>query len=315
MNNIDINPKILASEAAEILDTSIQNIHKKIKEMNLKTNKAQNRVYFGHSASRKLFNFHFNSKIYSFQLVKGGVGKTVISLMFSIKSALLGAKVLLIEVDQQSNLTRTFKIDASDKPVMIDIITQKIPIEEALFPIIDGLDFIPSRVDNALLDNTLLLGKYPLDKVLLSLLEPLKEKYDAIIIDCPPSIGAAVTAVALTSDIIILPINPTDYSIAGLELTYRELMDLFNTYGKNIETKILFNKYDGRTSLSFNTLSQLIKHPVFGPKMIQTYIRTSQAIENCVLKGKTIFDTIRNTSEKEDFTAITKELLGVANNA
>jgi chromosome partitioning protein len=311
MNNIPINPKMLASEAAEILDTSIQNVHKKLKQMNLKTNKAQNRIYFGHHVSRKLFNFSFNPKIYSFQLVKGGVGKTVISLMFSIKSALLGAKTLLIEIDQQSNLTRTFKIDASDKPVMIDIITQKIPIDETLLPIIDGLDFLPSRVDNALLDNTLLLGKYPLDKVFSSLLEPLKEKYNAIIIDCPPSIGAAVTSVALTSDIIILPVNPTDYSVAGLELTYRELMELVNTYGKNIEIKILFNKYDGRTTLSFNTLSQLIKQPLFGQKMIQTYIRTNQSIENCLQKGKTIFDTIRNTSEKEDFTAITKELLGV----
>lgn len=310
MNN-SINPKILASEAADILQTSLQNIHKKLKTMNLPTEKSQNRVYFSHYTSRQLFNFNWQSKVFSFQLVKGGVGKTAISLMFAIRSALLGARVALIEIDQQANLTRSFKIDAFDKPIMIDIITNKLKIKDCMINVIDGLDLLPSRVDNALLDNILLLGKHPLDRVLAEMINQIKSDYDIIILDCPPSIGAAVTATALASDIIVMPVNPTDYSVAGLELTFREIKEITERYAKNIEIKVIFNKYDARTSLSFNTISQLIKHPDFGSRMVSSYIRSSQAIENCISNGKTVFDSIRNTPEREDFSTITKELLGI----
>ena len=311
LNNLTLSPKILASEAAGILGTTVQNIHKKIKEKQIKTNKSKNRVYFNHEASKDIFNYSWKPTIYSFQLVKGGVGKTVLSYMFAVQSALLGAKVALIELDQQANLTRSCGINAKKLPVMIDIINEKLNLEDCLVDVIPGLSLLPSRVDNALLDNVLLLGKYPLDKVFISIISKLKFIFDVIIIDCPPSIGAAVTAAALSSDIIVMPVNPTDYSIAGLELTYNEIQEILGKYEKTPDIKILFNKYDGRTTLSFNTISQLIKHPTFGSKMVQSYIRNSQEIENCIAKGKTIFDTIRKTQEKEDFLTVTKELLGV----
>jgi len=305
-----IYPKILASECALILDTSIQNIHKKIKDLKLDVTKSQNRVYFTHTSSKKLLNLKFKKKSFSFLLVKGGVGKTTISFLFAVRSALLGAKVALIEIDQQANLTRSCGINAKELPVIIDVITDKIPINDCLVPVCDGLDLLPSRVDNALLDNHLMMGKYPLDKVFLNFVKELKQKYDIIIFDCPPSVGAGVTAAALASDTIVMPVNPTDYSIAGLDLTYKELNNLFHQYEKTTEMKILFNKYDARTNLSFSTMSELIKHPDYGDKMIQSYIRVNQSIENSLSMGKTIFDFIKNTTEKEDFSLITNELLG-----
>ena len=306
-----ISPKISATEAATILNTTVQNIHKKIKNLNIEKSKTKNRVYFGHSVSKKIFNFQLVPKVFSFQLVKGGVGKTAISYMFSIQSLLLGAKVALIEIDQQANLTRSCGVNAADKPILADIITQKLSFEEAMIPVIDGLDLLPSRVDNALLDNILMLGKHPLDKVLAKPIQKLKKKYDLIVIDCPPSIGASVAAAALASDVIIMPVNPTDYSIAGLELTYNEIKELVNKYEKNPDIKILFNKYDARTTLSFTVMSQLIKHPLFSSKMVQSYIRINQGIENSISKGKTIFDNIKSSPEKEDFLTTTRELLGL----
>ncbi len=115
-----MEPKILIYEAAEILNTTLQNIHLRIKREKLNVKKDNNRVYFTHSTAKELFKFKFPNRVYSFQLVKGGVGKTVISLNFAIRCALLGAKVALIELDQQANLTRTFNINAKNKPVMID---------------------------------------------------------------------------------------------------------------------------------------------------------------------------------------------------
>lgn len=307
---LNLSPKLLAIEAANLLNTSVQNIHKKIKESNLPSDKSQNRVYFGHSTAKQLLNIKFSPKIYSFQLVKGGVGKTAISFNFAARCAVLGAKVALIELDQQANLTRTLRVNASDKPVIIDILKENLTFEEGLIPIIDGLDFMPSRVDNALLDNVLLIEKYPLDKVLATPLNCLKSKYDVIIIDCPPSIGAAVSAAALASDIIVMPVIPTDYAISGLYLTHRELLTLFKRYQINSKIfKILFNQYDSRTSSSFTALSELIKDESIGRLMVKSYIRKAQSIENQIASGKSIFDIIKNLPEKEDFSTMTQELL------
>jgi chromosome partitioning protein len=307
-----LHPKLLAIEVAHMLGTTVQNVHKRIKDGELHSSKSQNRVFFGHKTAKKLLNFNFNSKVYSFQLVKGGVGKTACSFNFAIRAALLGAKVALIELDQQANLTRTFRVDASNKPVLIDIVKENLSLEKCLLPIMDGLDFLPSRVDNALLDNVLLLDKHPLDKVFASPLKLLKKIYDVIIIDCPPSIGASVSAAALASDIIVMPVIPTDYAIAGLQLTYKELNTLFFKYETNAEFKILFNQYDSRTSLSFNALSELIKDEIFGKLMINSYIRKAQSIENHIASGKSIFDTIKDLPEKEDFAVVTQELLEFA---
>jgi chromosome partitioning protein len=306
-----MEPKILVYEAAEMLDTTIQSIHLRIKREKLEVNKNNNRVYFNHSTSKKLLNLKFPNKIYSFQLVKGGVGKSVISLNFAVRCALLGAKVALIELDQQANLTRTFDVDSSNKPVMIDYINESLNIEELLVPIMDGLDFIPSRVDNALLDNHLMLGKHPLDRVFAKPLNYLKKKYDIIVIDCPPSIGASVTAAALASDTIIMPINPSDYAVAGLDLTYKELTDLSRKYEKDIDIKIVFNKYDARTNLSFETMSKIIKHDLYADKLVRAYIRSMQSIENAVSESKSVFDSFKKTPEREDFSVITREILGV----
>ena len=311
MNNNNFNPRILASEAAVILDTSIQNIHKKIKAIGLPTEKKHNRVSFTYSISKELFNFNFVPKVYTTALVKGGVGKTTIALNFAVRSSLLGAKVALIELDQQSNLTKTCNIDAKNKPVMIDVISQSIPIKQALVTVIDGLDLLPSRVDNALLDNLLLLEKHPLDKVFYKLFSSLKNTYDVIVVDCPPSIGAVVSAATLASDIVIMPINPTEYAIAGLDLTYRELLDLCSKFEKNLDMKIIFNKYDARTKLSFNILSEIIQHPIYKDMLLRSNIKNNQSIENAISTGKTIFDTMRSTNEKEDFSLLTDELLGL----
>src|SRR3989338_2276447 len=129
---------MLASEAATYLNISVQAIHKKIRSNNLAVGKSQNRVYFGHSTAKELFKISFTQKIYTFHLVKGGVGKTAMAFLFALRSALYGANVLLIEIDQQANLTRSCGINSSDRPVMIDILTQNIPINDCIVNVLDG---------------------------------------------------------------------------------------------------------------------------------------------------------------------------------
>ena len=301
--------KLTAAEAASYLKITLQALHKKLKVKQLAFEKNQNRIFFGHETAKKLFKLDFKKKIIAFQIVKGGTGKTSIAHAVSIKANLYGAKVLCIDLDQQGNLTQAFKVNPEESPVMIDILKDKLHIEEAIIRISSGLDIIPSRIENAILDNAIILDRLALDHVYKDIITPLKKHYDLIVIDCPPALGQSVAAVTLSSDVIIAPVTPEKFCLSGLKITSQELSNIEKNYHKNIPMKLVLNKFDSRTSLSHEVLSSLIKHPIYGEKLYKTYIRASQEIPNAIAKGISIFDTLKTTTAKEDIDLLTKEIL------
>lgn len=306
-----MNAKMTAADAANFLQISLQAVHKKLKTKNLDFEKTQNRIYFGHKTARKLFESPFKNNVYAFQIVKGGTGKTSLVHAISVRANLYGARVLCIDLDQQANLTEAFKINAENLPVMVDVLKDKIPLEETLVNIGSGIDLIPSRIENAVLDNVIMLDRLPIDLVYKKRLQGLKSKYDLILIDCPPALGQSVAAVAMAADLIVAPVTPEEFSLSGLKVTYQELQNLERNYGIKIPLKLILNKFDTRTSLSHEVLSTLIKHPIFGDKLFKTYIRASQEFPNCIASGTSLFDSLKVTSSKEDIDLLTRELLNI----
>ncbi len=302
-----MEPKMLVTEAAQALGITVQAFHNQIKRKELLHAKSRNRVYFGHSTARELFSFEFQPQIISLQIVKGGTGKTSLCLSVGVRSALYGAKTLLIDLDQQGNLTKACGVHAHDKPIMIELINQDIPIREGIVPVFEGLDILPSRIENALLDSNLMLKRLPLDRVYRDMICPLKQDYDLILIDCPPALGSSVTAATLSSDFVLSPVTPSEFSLEGLEITRREV----NNINKNFKTAVkifpILNEFDVRTSLSHETMGFLISN--YKETLIKSVVRKSQEFENVLFKGNSIFDTLRNTAAKEDIDLLTRELL------
>lgn len=308
-----MDSKMLAIDAANFLNVSVQYIHKLLKTKKLLFNKSQNRVYFKHKTAQQLFKLNINPKVISIQIVKGGTGKTSLAHSIAIRANLYGMKVLCIDLDQQGNLTQAFRINPEKTPVMVDIISENIPIEDSIINITEGLDLLPSRIENAVLDNVLMLKRLPLDRVYKEKFDKLKltRGYDLILIDCPPALGQSVAAASLASDCIIAPVTPEKFSLSGLKVTNQEVEIVSKTYGRDIPLKLILNKFDSRTTLSHETLSSLIKHEEFGPMLFKTYIRVSQEFPNTIAQGISIFDCLRNTSAKEDIDLLTRELLGI----
>ena len=107
-----IDTKITASEAANFLGVTLQSVHKQLKQKKLISFKNQNRIYFGHETAKELFKINFEKKTISFQIVKGGTGKTSITHAFALRAHLYGARVLCIDIDQQGHLSQAFNVDA-----------------------------------------------------------------------------------------------------------------------------------------------------------------------------------------------------------
>ncbi len=307
-----MEPKMLAADASSFLSVTVQSIHKKLRTLDLPFQKSQNRVFFGHETAKGIFNLSPTPQTIALQIVKGGTGKTSITHSLAIRAYLYGLRILCIDLDQQGNLTESLKFNPDQTPVMSDFISKpSINFEDCIVPIFPGFDLLPSRIENAVLDNLLMLHSLPLDRVYGDPLSKIKSQYDLILIDCPPALGQSVAAATLASDTVIIPVTPEKFSLSGLQVSCNEIKNIEERYRKQINTKILVNKFDGRTNLSTEVLKGLILHPVYGEKLCNTFVRINQEFPNVIDKGISIFDSLRTNSAKEDIDLLTIELLNL----
>lgn len=306
-----MQPKMLLTDLAATLDVTIQALHIQIKRKNLKSVKSTNKIYFYPETVKQLTDFKFESQILAFQIIKGGTGKTSLCLCVGVRASLYGAKTLIIDLDPQGNLTKACGIKPINIPVMIDVINQGLDINEAIINVCDGLDIIPGRIENALLDSHLMLKRLPLDRVYKDLLTPLKNTYDLILVDCPPALGCSVTAISLASDKIIAPVTPSEFSLDGLDLTRNELDIIDKNFKTSLKLYPVLNKFDSRTSLSNDTFRDLLANPYYKDYLIHAVVRNCQVFENTLVKKLSIYDSLVASTAKEDIDMLTKELLKI----
>lgn len=305
-----MKPVMLASEAVDFLGITLQGLHKQLKSKNLEYTKRQNRVFFDHQTARKVFKLNVAPTCWSWQNLKGGVGKTHLSFATAVRLSLYGLKVAIIDLDQQGNFTQACGIDAEQYPVLLDIIQQKLDIKDCMVPVVPGIDLLPSRIENAVLDNLFAINGLPVDKELKKRVKVLKKYYDFIFIDCPPSLGQTVTSAALAADHIIVPVDPERFSLSGLKVTLKELnSNVAEKFDTSLDISIVLNKFDGRTGLSHATLAALFNDESLQKRLFKSFIRTSQELPNAVSKNKTIFDSLKTSSAKEDIDLLAREII------
>jgi chromosome partitioning protein len=312
-----MNPKMTVRDAAKFLNTSYKEIHQLLVDSDLPFSYVKSKgesfgtSYFNYSTAKHVFNVDKKPVAVAFQIVKGGTGKTSIASAFAVRANLYGLRVLCIDLDQQGNLTHTFDIDAESVPVMVDILAEDYPFEDAITRVYSGMDLISSRIENALIDDVIKLKGIPLDVVYTEPFNRLKEQYDLLVIDCPPNLGQSVAAVTLAVDMVVSPVVPENFALSGLKITANTIKELEDSYKINIPFGIVLNKYDARTILSQDALNMLINHPLYKDFLLQTYVHTSQDFPNSIAKGQSIYDNVKPTLAKDDIDNLTKEILQI----
>lgn len=305
-------PKRAIAEVAEFLEITMQAVHKQLKNKNIACDKIGNKSYLTFDSARELFNFEFKRKKIAVQIVKGGTGKTTTINNIASCANTYGAKVLLIDADPQGNLTDANGVDAENYPVLIDLLKAGASIEDSVVPIANGLDLIPSRIENVILDNEIVNGRYPLEKLYKNLLSSIENNYDFIFIDCPPTMGQAVTAASLYANTILAPLNPDKFSAKGLKILKQEVDTLNKHFQKAIEYKVFLNKFSAKTILSDKAIMSLISDPELEGKVLSTTVQFAQEIPNITDDNKSSFSTLKKSSVRDDYDRLTRELLGIA---
>ena len=309
-----IKAAITPADLADILGgITVQGVYKVLKVHNIPTETTNtNRKLISPLGVRQVLEergFKYPEQIVSFQIVKGGVGKTSLSFSLAVRASHYGAKVLAIDLDQQGNLTRSFGVDARDRAVWLNVYRDGIGLNEAIVNVAEGLDLIPSNLNNSRLDVELTQSSANLKDMIRDKIASIRHHYDLIVIDCPPAINKINTAVTCASDTVIIPINPDPYAMDGLDFTISELNRIKKEFKVHFDYKIIWNRFDQRERLGTIYMHELASSKEYMEKLIPVVIRTDASLKNAVFDQKSVFEL--RGSIKEDIDRFTREVLGI----
>ena len=191
-------------------------------------------------------------KIISIANQKGGVGKTTTAINLSAALAETGKKILIIDIDPQGNTSSGFGIDKNQiEDTIYELILGYSAVNEAIMKgVITNIDVIPSNVNLAGAEIEL-IGKERKECILKKELDFVRDDYDFIIIDCPPSLNILTVNAMVASDTVLVPIQCEFYALEGLSQLIHTINLVRERINHQLEIEgIVFTMYDGRTNLS-----------------------------------------------------------------
>ena len=211
-------------------------------------------------------------KVVSIANQKGGVGKTTTSINLSTILAKKGKKVLMIDADPQGNASSGVGIDRDDIELSVyDILINDIAIEEVVKKTkVKNLDICPSNINLAGAEVEL-VSVMSREHRLKEKIDTIKENYDFIIIDCPPSLGLITLNALTASDSVLIPIQCEYYALEGLGQLLNTISLVKKHLNKGIEIEgALLTMYDIRTNLSNQVVKEVKKY--FNDKVYKNVI-------------------------------------------
>jgi chromosome partitioning protein len=196
---------------------------------------------------------------------KGGVGKTTTSINLSAALAERGKKVLVIDTDPQGNTTSGFGLDKNELEnsiyeLMIGECTIDEAIQKDVVEDLDGVDIIPSNVNLAAVEIELIDADQK-EFILREAISKVKDNYDFIIIDCPPSLSMLTVNAMTTANTVLVPIQCEYYALEGLSQLVHTVNLVRDRLNPELEMEgVVFTMFDSRTNLSLQVVENVKEH-------------------------------------------------------
>lgn len=240
---------------------------------------------------------------------KGGVSKTTTAWHLAVGLAKRGYKVLLCDLDAQTNLSFTAGVDLLNEPTSIyDVFTGKASAKDAVTSVYDNLDIIPGDISLVSADRDFnQLGR---EKMLSKALKGLE--YDYTVIDVPPSLGVMSENALTASDELIIPIQADIYGLQGISQLQGFIEDIRENSNAGLKIAgILVTRVNERTNLysemrkQFETVAERL-----GTKVFNAFVRNSVAVSEVLANQSNLFDEIPNGKATKDYNAFIDEYIG-----
>ena len=190
---------------------------------------------------------------------KGGVGKTTTAINLSACLAEKGKKVLSIDMDPQGNMTSGLGVDKdSVEKTVYDLIIGEAQIEEIICKdVLKNLDVLPTNIDLSAAEIEL-IGIDNKEYIIKNEVDKVKDNYDFVIIDCPPSLSMLTINAMTTADSVLVPIQCEYYALEGLSQLIHTIELVKERLNSNLEIEgVVFTMYDARTNLSLQVVENV----------------------------------------------------------
>jgi chromosome partitioning protein len=240
---------------------------------------------------------------------KGGVGKTTTAINLSAALAIVGKKVLLIDLDPQGNSSLSFLDSHVVTQSVYELLTEpQVSFEEVIKRSkLPSLDILPSRISLAKFESKL-IGEFDAPFRLKDRIEGLTRKYEYIIIDTPPTLGLITVNALVASDYLIIPIQPSYFALEGTDDLLETVEKVKARPNPNLQVLgVVITLNDKRTTLAKDIHEQI--RQVFGDKVFNTVINKSVRLEESPAYKETIFTFAPNSSGASEYSSLCEEVM------
>ena len=249
------------------------------------------------------------AKVISIANQKGGVGKTTTTVSLAACIGRKRKKVLVIDLDPQGNATSGLGIDKGEiENSTYDVVVNEVAISEVIVEsTAKNVDVCPTNINLAGAEIEL-VSAMSREQILKNALAEVQDKYDYVLIDCPPSLGILTINALTASDGIIIPIQGEYYALEGLS----QLMDTINLVKKKLNPSldivgVVLTMFDRRTQLTRQVKEEVEKY--FGDKVFKTLIPRNVRLAEAPSHGLTIVDYDGKSKGAKFYTELASEVV------
>jgi len=239
---------------------------------------------------------------------KGGVGKTTTAVNVAACLAASGERTLLVDTDPQGNATSGVGVVKSELEACIyDVLINEVPIERVIVPTeTAALDLVPAKLDLAGADIEL-MSSMSRETKLKQALERVADRYEFMIIDCPPSLGLLTVNVLTAARFVILPIQCEYYALEGISQLLRTIDLVHQHLNPDIEiAKVLLTMFDYRTNLSQQVVDEVRRF--FGDRVSSVLVPRNVRLSEAPSHGRPIITYDPRSKGAEAYTKFAAEV-------